>query len=157
MWNSALHALALQVLSYKEEFHFMSTITSLLDDVRQLPIAEKASKLAEHVSDFGRDAAGFVDHARKETAGGLHAAASSIRRGTKVVENLAESTAATLDEAGAYVRKHDLKRAVSDSRQLVRRYPGESLAIAAGVGFLAGIAIRRLTHTCARSSRQAVA
>jgi len=131
----------------------MSTLTD--------PIAEKASKLAEQVSGLGRDAAEVVDHARTETAGGLHAAASSIRRnvreGTKVVENLAESTAATLDQAGTFVKKHDLKRTVADSRQLVRRYPDESLAIAAGLGFLAGVAIRRLTHTCARSSRQAMA
>jgi ElaB/YqjD/DUF883 family membrane-anchored ribosome-binding protein len=131
----------------------MSGITSSLD--------EKASKLAERVSDFGHEAADIVDHARNETAGGLHAAASSIRRnvreGARVVENLAESTAATLDEAGSYLKKHDLKRTLGDSRQLVRRYPGESLALAAGVGFLAGIAIRRLTHTCARSSARAAA
>ena len=47
----------------------------------------------------------------------------------------------TLDEAGSYIKKHDLKRTLGDSRQLVRRYPGESLAIAVGVGFLAGLAI----------------
>lgn len=131
----------------------MSTLKSLLD--------EKASQLAEQVSDFGRDAAGIIDHARNETAGGLHAAASSIRRnvreGSKVVGNLAESTATKLDEAGSYVKKHDLKRTLGESRQLIRRYPGESLALAAGVGILAGIAIRRLTHTCAKSSLRAAA
>ena len=113
----------------------------------------------KQVSDFGRDAAHIIDHARNETAGGLHAAALSIRRnvrkGSKVVENLAESTATTLHEAGSYVKKHNLKRTLGDSRQIVRRYPGESLALAAGFGFLAGIVIRRLTHTCAKSSLQA--
>lgn len=112
----------------------------------------------KQVSDFGHDAADMIDHARTETAGGLHAAASSIRRnvrqGSKVVENLAQSTANTLDEAGSYIKKHDLKRTLGDSRQLVRQYPGESLALAAGVGFLAGIAILRLTHRCAKSSVQ---
>jgi ElaB/YqjD/DUF883 family membrane-anchored ribosome-binding protein len=131
----------------------MSAFTSLLD--------EKASKLAGQVSDFGRDAADIVDHARTETAGGLHAAASSIRRnvreGSKVVENLAESTAKTLDEAGSYIKKHDLKRTLGDSRQLVRRYPAQTLAVAVGFGFLAGIAMRRMTHTCAKSSLPAAA
>ena len=130
----------------------MSTLTSL---------DEKASKLAEQVADFGRDAANIIDQARNETAGGLHAAASSIRRnvleGSKVVDNLAESAATTLDEAGSFVKKHDLKRTLGESRHLVRRYPAESLALAAGVGFLAGIAIRRFTHTCAKSSLQAAA
>ena len=127
----------------------MSAFTSLPE--------EKASKIAEQVSELGRHAADTIDQVRRQTAGGLHAAASSIRKnareGTKVVEDLAESTASTLDDAGTFVRKHDLKRAIGDSRQLVRRYPGESLAVAAGVGFLAAIAIRRLTHTCAPPSR----
>jgi len=113
----------------------------------------------KQVSDFGHDAADVIDHARNETAEGLHAAASSIRRNvrerSKTVESLAESTAIALDEAGSYIKKHDLKRTLGDSRQLVRRYPGESLAIAAGVGFLAGIAILRLTHTCAKPGLQA--
>jgi hypothetical protein len=125
----------------------MSSLTSLLD--------EKASKLAEQVSDFGRDAADVIDHARTQTAGGLQAAASSIRRnvreGSRVVVNLADSAATRLDEAGSYVKKHDLRRTLGESRHIIRRYPGGSLALAAGVGFLTALAIRRLTHTCAKS------
>jgi len=113
----------------------MNTLTSLLD--------EKASRIAEQVDDLGR-----------ETASGLHAAASSIRKGgrqgSKAIENLAESAANTLDGAGSYVKKHDLKRAIGESRHLVRRYPVESLVLAAGIGFLAGFAFLRLTHTCAK-------
>lgn len=111
----------------------MSTLTSLLDT--------KASRLAKQVDEFGR-----------ETAGGLHAAASSIRKGSKAIEDLAESTASKLDGAGTYVEKHNLKRAIGESRQMVRRYPAESLLLAAGVGFLAGFAIRRLTHVCRKSA-----
>jgi len=118
----------------------MSTLTSLLDS----PVSK--------IADFGREAADTLDSARRETAGGLHAAASSIRKGSKSIENFAETTAKTLDEAGSYVKKHDLKRAVGDSRQLVRRYPGESIAFAAGVGFLAGFAIRRMTHACVKTA-----
>jgi ElaB/YqjD/DUF883 family membrane-anchored ribosome-binding protein len=111
----------------------MSTLTSLLD--------KKASRLAQQVDDLGH-----------ETAESLHGAASSIRRGSKAIENLAASTAGKLDAAGTYVRKHDVKRALAESRQLVRRYPGQSLFLAAGLGFMTGFAIRRLTHACSKSS-----
>lgn len=107
----------------------MSTLTSLLD--------AKASRIAEQVDDLGR-----------ETAASLHAAASSIRKGSKAIDDLAESTANKLDGAGTYVEKHDVKRTIGESRYLVRRYPVESLVLAAGVGFLAGFAMRRLTHVC---------
>jgi ElaB/YqjD/DUF883 family membrane-anchored ribosome-binding protein len=123
----------------------MSNLTSLLD--------AKVSRIADQVDDLGREAAHTLDHARQETAESLHSAASSIRRGgrqgSKAIENLAESIAKPLEGAGSYVKKHDLKRAIGDSRQLVRRYPAESLFLAAGVGLLTGFAIRRLTHSCA--------
>jgi hypothetical protein len=120
----------------------MSSLTSLLDS--------KASRIAEHVDDLGR-----------ETAGGLHAAASSIRRGgrqsSKAIKDLAENTANTLDGAGSYVEKHSLKHAFGESRKIVRRYlarrySAESLVLAAGIGLLTGFAIRRLTHACDNSS-----
>ena len=115
----------------------MSTLTSLLDS--------KASRIAEEVDDFTH-----------ETAGNLHAAASSIRKGgrqgSKAIEDLAENTANKLDGAGSYVEKHNAKRTIGESRQLVRRYPAESLVVAAGVGFLAGFAIRRLTHVCDKTA-----
>jgi hypothetical protein len=122
----------------------MSTLTSLLD--------AKVSRIADQAGDLGREAANTLDHARHETAESLHAAASSIRRGgrqgSKAIEHLAENIAKPLDGAGSYVKKHDLKRTMADSRQLVRRYPAESLFLAAGVGLLTGFAIRRLTHSC---------
>jgi len=110
----------------------MSTLTSLLD--------EKASRIADQVDELGR-----------ETAESLHAAASSVRKGSKAIEDLAESTANKLDGAGSYVEKHNVKRAVGETRQLVRRYPAESILVAAAVGFVTGFAIRRLTHACEKS------
>lgn len=115
----------------------MATLTSLFD--------ENASRIAEQVDDLGREA-----------AGSLHAAASSIRKGgqqgSKAIRNVAEGAASKLDGIGTYVTKHDLKHTIGESRQLVRRYPVESIFLAAGLGFVAGFAIRRLTHTCAGRS-----
>jgi ElaB/YqjD/DUF883 family membrane-anchored ribosome-binding protein len=119
----------------KKESHFMNTLTPLLD--------EKASRIAEQVDDIGR-----------ATAGSLHDAASSIRRGSKAIDDLAENAATKLDGAGSYVEKHNVKWAVGESREVVRRYPAESLLLAAGLGFLTGFAIRRLTHACVKSTAQ---
>jgi len=86
-----------------KEVSFISTLTSLLD--------AKASRIVERVDDLGR-----------ETADSLHAAAVSIRKCSKAIEDFGESTADKLDGAGSYVEKHDLKRAIGESRRIVRRY-----------------------------------
>src|ERR1019366_7271226 len=96
---------------------FMSTAASLLGG--------KASRIAEQVDDLAH-----------ETGKSLHGAASSIRKsgqqGSKAIEDLAEGTATKLDGAGSYIEEHDLRHAIGESRQLVRRYPVESLALAVG-------------------------
>ena len=115
----------------------MSNVTSLL--------GAKASWIAEQADALGHQA-----------AGNLHAAAASIRKGGKqgseAIEELAENTATRFDQAGSFVEEHDLKHAMGESRQLVRRYPVESLVLAAGVGFLTGFAARRLAHSCAKTA-----
>ena len=111
----------------------MSTLTSRID--------AKASRIVEQ-----------IDEVNHEAADSLHAAASSIRkggqRGSHAIEDLAKGTAAKLDGAGSFIEDHDLKKTIGGSRHVVRRYPVESVAFAAGVGFLAGLAIRHLTHIC---------
>jgi len=106
----------------------MSNLTPLLE--------EKVSRISEEVDNISHD-----------TGGGLHAAASSIRRRSEAVANLAESAAGKLDDVGSYVEKHDLKWMIGESRQILRRYRTKSLLIAVGLGFLAGFAIRRSTRS----------
>lgn len=108
----------------------MSTATSRL--------GEKPFHIVEQVDNLGHEA-----------AESLHGAASSIRKRAQAIEDLAESTASRLDGAGSYIEEHDLTHTIHESRQLVRRYPVESLALAVCLGFLTGFAIRRLTHVCA--------
>jgi hypothetical protein len=93
-----------------------------------------------------------VDNVCHEAAESLHAVASSIRkggqRGSKAVEDLAESAANKLDGAGSFAEDHNLRHTIDDSRQLAKKYPVVSLVLAAAAGFLTGFAIRRLTHAC---------
>jgi ElaB/YqjD/DUF883 family membrane-anchored ribosome-binding protein len=111
-------------------------------------LGAKASRIAEQLDDIGHQA-----------AESLHAAASSVRKGgqesSEAIEELAKSTASKLDHAGTFVERHNLKRAAAESRGLVRRFPVESLVMAAGVGFLTGFAVRQLAHSFGKTLTRA--
>jgi len=89
-----------------------------------------SSVINEKVSQATAQAGGLT----QETAGNLHAAASSVR-------NAAQLAADKLDEAGSYVEKYDVGKAVAESKRIIRQYPAELVAVAAGVGFLSGLAV----------------
>jgi hypothetical protein len=52
------------------------------------------------------------------------------------------STADKIQSASDYLREHDARAMMDDFQGLVRRYPGQSLAAAVVLGFLAGRALR---------------
>lgn len=81
-------------------------------------VGEKAADAREKVSELGRKAVGSLDAQREKVATAVHATADKIQ--------------ATAD----YVREHDVKAMMADVGELVKRYPGQSLAAAAVVGFL---------------------
>jgi ElaB/YqjD/DUF883 family membrane-anchored ribosome-binding protein len=56
--------------------------------------------------------------------------------------NAAHDTADKIHVAADYLREHDAHAMMEDVQGLVRRYPGQALAAAAVVGFLAGRALR---------------
>jgi hypothetical protein len=47
-----------------------------------------------------------------------------------------------MESTAGYLREHDTHRVLADFVNVVRNYPGRALLIAAGVGFLAGRALR---------------
>lgn len=100
-----------------------------------------------------------IDNLSYQAAASLHDAASSIRErghnGAKAIEDIAQSTGSRLDGVGSFIEGHDLKHAIRGSRQLVRRYPVESLVLAAGIGVLTGFAIRQMIHLCVRTEAAA--
>ncbi len=105
------------------------------------------SRAQERIEEFGRTAGETLDEAREGTAAALENAASSVRttgrHGAESIETMTESAAGKLDTTAAYVRSHDVGGMVANVRQIIGRHPTSFLVMAAGIGFLAGCAVRR--------------
>jgi ElaB/YqjD/DUF883 family membrane-anchored ribosome-binding protein len=110
-------------------------------------ISDKAADVKERVSDFGRKTADKIDASRgpaadslNRTASALHAksdrVASAAHATSDRVASAAHATADKLQATADYVRDHDFKEMAEDVTELVKRYPGQSLAAAAILGFL---------------------
>jgi ElaB/YqjD/DUF883 family membrane-anchored ribosome-binding protein len=121
-------------------------------------LTEQASQIGvdakESIEELGRSAGKKMDDAREQTGDALHSAASTVRatgrRGSDAIGNLATGTADRLDATASYVEDHDLRSALTGLRRFGRRHLTGSMAAAAGIGFLAGYAALRLTHSCGR-------
>jgi hypothetical protein len=131
--------------------HWRNSVTTLK------ALAEQAVDLGrdttESVEELGRSAGRKLDEARGETGSALHAAASSIRTtghdGAEAIDNLATGAADRLDATASYVEGHDLRGMF---RRFGLRHLAVTLAAAAAIGFVAGSALGRATHSCARTA-----
>ena len=99
-------------------------------------ISEKVSDVKGKVSDFSRDAANKLDGTRETAAGALDSTASSLQAGTNRLSSAARTAADSLQSTANYVRDTDLQGMMEDLRGVVKRYPAQSLAAAAILGFL---------------------
>jgi len=119
--------------------------------------AELGKEARESIEELGRSAGRKLDEARDETGGALHSAASSVRRagreGSAAIDNCSTRTADRLDATASYIEDHDLGDAFTGLRRFARKHPTRSLVAAAAIGFLAGSAFRRMTHSCARATQ----
>ena len=124
-------------------------------------LSETASELGreakESIEELGRSAGKKLDEARDQTGDALHSAASSIRRtgrqGSAAIDNCSTRTADGLDATASYIEDHDLEDAFNGLRKFARRHLTGSLVAAVAIGFLAGSALRRVTHSCTRASQ----
>ncbi len=98
-------------------------------------VAQKAEQAKEAVADFGRRTVEGIDAQRGPTAATLDQSASALHQQADKVASVAHATA-------DYVRTQDVAAMAKDVEDLVRRYPGPALAVAAAVGFFAARAIR---------------
>ena len=124
----------------------MTSFTSLTDAASELGKDAK-----ESVEDFGRSAGKKVDGAREDTADALHTAASSVRSSGRQMDHLAAGTADKLDATASFVEDYELKDVFVSIRRFARRHLTESLVAAATIGLIAGVAVHRVAHSCART------
>lgn len=120
--------------------------------------ADLGKQARESIEELGRSAGRKLDEARDETGGALHSAASSVRRagreGSAAIDNCSTRTADRLDATASYIEDHDLGDAFTGLRRFARRHPTSSLVAAAAIGFLAGSALSRVTHSCGRAPQR---
>ena len=122
-------------------------------------LTEQASELGkeakESMEELGRSAGRRLDEVRDEAGGALHTAASSVRttgrQGSEAIDDLATSAADRLDATASYIEDHDLRDVLTGLRRFGRRHLTGSLVAAAAIGFLAGVALSRVTHSCGRA------
>ncbi len=99
-------------------------------------ISDKAADVRDRVNDFGRKTADKIDASREPAAASLNRTASALHSQSDRVASAAHATADKLSATADYVRDHDFSEMASDVTDLVKRYPGQSLAAAAVLGFL---------------------
>jgi ElaB/YqjD/DUF883 family membrane-anchored ribosome-binding protein len=105
--------------------------------------SEKVADVKEKVSDFGRDTARKLDESRASAAGALEQTASSLQASGNKLSGVAQAAADRVQATANYVRQTDLRGMVDDLQGVVKRYPGQSLAAAAILGFLVARGLRR--------------
>lgn len=127
--------------------------TSGMAAAARVKLSETATDVKEKVADFGRRAADSIDSSRQSAAGALDSTASSLHSGADQISDAAHtaadrlqatahSTADKFQATADYVRQTDLKGMVDDLTSVVKRYPGQSLAAAAVLGFLVARGLR---------------
>jgi ElaB/YqjD/DUF883 family membrane-anchored ribosome-binding protein len=99
-------------------------------------ISNKAADVRDRVTDFGRQTADKIDASREPAAASLDRTASALHSKSDRVASAAQATADKLQATADYVRNHDFKEMAGDVQDFVKRYPGQSLAAAAVLGFL---------------------
>ncbi len=94
------------------------------------------------MTNYSTDARSTLAQGLESAANSLQDRAESLPGGEKIVR-AAETAAGAMDSAAEYVRNQDLRAMMSDVRQMVRKHPGATLVIAAGLGFLLVRALSR--------------
>jgi ElaB/YqjD/DUF883 family membrane-anchored ribosome-binding protein len=100
----------------------------------------------DKVADLGRKAGEKLEQGRVRAADTVDSTAATLRdradqfasRTSNAVHNVTDK----LQSAADYIRDNDARAMIEDIPDFMRRYPAQSLAAAAVVGFLAGRALK---------------
>ena len=99
-------------------------------------VTDKLATAKEKVGDFGRKAVDAIDTQRGPAAGALDKTAAALHQTGEKVGSAAHATGDKIQATADYLRQTDVKGMVNDVQGFVKRYPGQSLAAVAVVGFL---------------------
>jgi ElaB/YqjD/DUF883 family membrane-anchored ribosome-binding protein len=117
--------------------------SSISGTAARMKLADKAADMKDRVTDFGRKAVDKLDDSRETTAGALDATASTLYTRGDQISGAAHSAANKIHATANYVRQTNVKGMVDDFEDILKRYPAQTLAAAAFLGFLVGRALRR--------------
>lgn len=105
-----------------------------------------AADVRDKVADLGRKAEEKIDQGRVRAADTVDSAAVKLRdradQFASTTSHAAHNVTDKLQSAADYIRDNDARAMMEDVADFMRRYPAQSLAAAAVVGFLAGRALR---------------
>jgi hypothetical protein len=116
--------------------NIVATLKSVIDDTSEL-----GKEARESVEEFARNAGDRLDAMRTGTGGALHAAASSVRKSSATMDNLATGAADRLDATASYLEGWTVKKALSGVGRFAQNHMSSCLIAAAAVGFYAGSAL----------------
>jgi hypothetical protein len=113
-------------------------------------VASTAVDISRDVKDsvvrFGQTAGRSIDIARNQTGGALHAAASSMRRGSAKIDVIAAGAAERLDATASFVEDASLKGLFTGVRRFGQNHLTFTLLVAVAAGFWAGSILSRATR-----------
>lgn len=120
-----------------------SSFGSTAAAARAKGIADKASAARDAIDEFARKAAGSLENSRESTAKALHQTATSRESGADQFSDFGHMAAEKLHATADYVRETDIESIGQDLQGVIKRYPVQSLAAAAVLGFLIARGLRR--------------
>jgi vacuolar-type H+-ATPase subunit E/Vma4 len=107
-------------------------------------ISDKAEDAKQSIRELGRNAAEKLDKSRSSAADALEWTASSLHTRADQVSDFTHSAADRLQNTADYVRETDFQLFKEDVQELVKRYPGRSLIVAAVLGFVVARGLRNI-------------
>jgi ElaB/YqjD/DUF883 family membrane-anchored ribosome-binding protein len=113
-------------------------------------IGQRAQEMASNVAQRAQDAASTVASKTGDVVSSVGDRMSSLagtirEKGPQggMIGSAATGVADQLQAGGQYLQQHDLRDITEDLTAVIRRYPMQSILVALGAGFLAGMASRR--------------
>jgi hypothetical protein len=109
-------------------------------------VAATATDLGRDVKDSVVELGRKIDSARDQTGDALHNAASSMRRSTAKMNDLAKGAAKRLDATASFVEDANLKGLGNGVQRFAQNHMTFTVLVAAAAGFWAATALNRATR-----------